>query len=216
MMTARIGLDVGDAECAERNHDRQRGLGAIRGRRNRIEPEHGDAGERSDLLPVLLVRGQRTAENPIEKRHGCQVWSSKGDIDLNRGVAHLLEEAVQRRSLHQDFPPRAGRLTEDDVRDALALGEGNQPIRRTVGFHSHHGRAERLGELDVVFERRARRVRTAALRGRVDVHRVPTRAQPRRDPRAGPDHAWSRFAGTHADHDAFGNQRGLEALALPQ
>ena len=58
-----------------------------------------------------------------------------------------------RRPAPEHFPPRPCTLTEDDVRDAFALRERNQAVCRAVGLDADHGRAEALGESDVLPQR---------------------------------------------------------------
>src|SRR5262245_46160064 len=48
--------------------------------------------------------------------------------DLHRRVAHIAQEPIDDRSVQRKIPARSRRLTEDDVRDALALRELDQRV----------------------------------------------------------------------------------------
>ncbi len=47
---------------------------------------------------------------------------------LDGYVADFGEEAIENRAAEQDVEARARRLTEDDVSDALLLGEGDERV----------------------------------------------------------------------------------------
>lgn len=135
---------------------------------------------------------------------------------MDRRIADFLEESIQRRSFPEDLPPRARGLSEDHVGDAFALGERDQAVRRFVGPDADDRGTEAFGESDVALQR----VTIVAcdlggrLRGRLDVNRIPARAQPAGDSRAGPEHAWRGDARAHTDHHPLGDQRRLEPLTL--
>src|SRR5690349_24949649 len=65
---------------------------------------------------------------------------------LDRRVANLFEESIQRRSFPQDLETRARALSKDDMRDPLAFGERDQAVCGTVGFHAHDRGAKTFGE----------------------------------------------------------------------
>ena len=48
--------------------------------------------------------------------------------NLHRRVADIAQETIDDRPVNEQVPPRSGGLPEDDVRDALALRELDQPV----------------------------------------------------------------------------------------
>src|SRR5262249_57925507 len=134
---------------------------------------------------------------------------------LHGGIAHGAQEAIDRRAAPEDLPARARALAEDHVRDPFALRERDQALGRTLRLHADDGRAEALGELDVLLQRvgvvQVDAIRT--LLRRLDVDRVPPRAEAAGDPRAGADDARRERVRAHAHHHTLGNERRLEAFA---
>jgi hypothetical protein len=51
-----------------------------------------------------------------------------------------------------DLEARSRRLTEDDVADSLAVGEGDQAVGWSIGFDAHDRGTETLGQGDVAGE----------------------------------------------------------------
>src|SRR5215510_13475286 len=72
---------------------------------------------------------------------------------LNRCVTNFLEEPVQGRTLHQDFPSAACALTKNDVCDPFTLRERDESVRRTTRANADHGGAELLSQRDIPLER---------------------------------------------------------------
>lgn len=136
---------------------------------------------------------------------------------LHRGVWHRTEERVERGTTPQQFPSRARRLTEDDVRDAFTLSERDQSVRRPVGVHPDHRGAETFGQPDILLQGFgiATSNTTRLFTRRLNVDGVPFRSKSPGNTRTGPDHAWGQRIGTHAHHDPLGNERGLEPFPYP-
>ena len=75
------------------------------------------SARRDDLTAPLVARTTGLRSGSGRLRH-----------HLHRGIGYRGEEAVENGSMPQQLPARARGLAEDDVGDALALREGNQPI----------------------------------------------------------------------------------------
>ena len=69
MISVRDRPDVADAGRAQGDQERQRGLRAVGRRAQRVEPEHGDAGQDADPLFSFLERRQPPAEQVVRERH---------------------------------------------------------------------------------------------------------------------------------------------------
>ena len=65
--------DLTGGRGAQRQEHRERGLGAVRGRGERIEPQHGQGGDGADPFGFLFGRAQRLAEEQLVQLHkrGC-------------------------------------------------------------------------------------------------------------------------------------------------
>jgi hypothetical protein len=62
--------DVREARGAEGDEQRERRLGPVRGRGERVEPQHRDARERADLLVLRFFVREGPTEQPVEDAHG--------------------------------------------------------------------------------------------------------------------------------------------------
>jgi hypothetical protein len=116
--------------------------------------------------------------------------------NLDGGIADFFQKAIQDGSLEQDLPPCAGALAEDDVRDSLTSGKGNQTIGWPIRFDSNNRRTELFGECDISLKR-SRILRPNAIRRfprRLDIHGVPRCADPFRNSGTRTEHSW-RIAG---------------------
>ena len=60
---------VVDAQGAQRDQQRERGLRAVRRGAQRIQTEHSDARQRAEAFFAVLVRGERLAKQQIAERH---------------------------------------------------------------------------------------------------------------------------------------------------
>jgi hypothetical protein len=111
--------------------------------------------------------------------------------NLDGGAADFSQKTIQDGSFHQDLPPCARALAEDDVRDSLTFGKRNQTISRATRFDANNRRTELFCERDVSPER-SRVLRPNATwrlpRG-LDVHGVARCAEPFGNPCSRPDHA---------------------------
>jgi hypothetical protein len=87
------------------------------------------------------------AEEALQSPSLCRVVAERHD--LHGGVAHLLQETVQRRALHQNLPASPRGLAEHDMRNALTFREGNQAICGTFRCDPDDCGAEFLGQRDV-------------------------------------------------------------------
>src|SRR5262245_54986563 len=122
--------------------------------------------------------------------------------DLHRRVAHLVQETVDDRAAQQDVPARTRRLAEDDVSDALAPGEINQPVGDVGPLQFVNLRSELLGEAqalckyDVILRVDAARL----FARRFDVNGVPVRSQPPGDARSDAEQFLGAAARSDTDH----------------
>ncbi len=116
--------DVREPERAERQEQRQRGLGAVRGRGERVEAEHRDARERTDLLLVLLGRREAAPEDQVGKRslpranrgavadHGHDLRSDPYRRVTAGGIAHGAD-AFSERNIHVTPESSGGECERD-------------------------------------------------------------------------------------------------------
>jgi hypothetical protein len=135
---------------------------------------------------------------------------------LYRSVAYFIEEAVQGGALEEDLPSGARTLPENHVRDAFALRERDQAVRRFVGPHAYDRRTELLCQREIALKGLAVFGLDMAWRFAwcLDIDRIPARTKARRDAKARALDAGRIRARAHADHHALGNQRRFQPFAL--
>jgi len=102
------------------------------------------------------------------------------------------------------------------VRDAFPLRERDQAVGRAVGLHSDDGGAQILRQLDIPGQGLpvSRLDSVGRFTRCFDVDRVPARAEPPGNARAGAKHARRVGIGAHRHHDPLRYERGLQSLAL--
>src|SRR5262245_17940629 len=103
------------------------------------------------------------------------------------------------------------------MRDALALGEGDEAVSWTIGLDAHDRGAEFFRKGDVLLKRVAIRLPDVprSLARRLDIDGVPAGAETSGDAGTGANHPRRVSARAHADHHTLWNERGLQPLALP-